>query len=126
MMRHYAFTGDPAGNVLGLRTADGKTFWHAAIGCVGNSLITYELDGRQFVLVGGETVAVCVRAARDRLGSLTTVRQRCTRPEASPFASASTSATDTRLKSPGIVCFSALAATAKRSAASSGRPVTIA
>ena len=49
---------------------------------------------------------------------------RWTRPDASPFASASTSATDTRLKSPGIVCFSALAATAKRSASACGRPVT--
>jgi len=46
------FTGDTAGNVLGLRTSDGKTLWHAAIGRVGNSPITYELDGRQFVLVG--------------------------------------------------------------------------
>jgi alcohol dehydrogenase (cytochrome c) len=47
------FTGDTAGNVLGLRTSDGKTLWHAAIGRVGNSPITYELDGRQFMLVGG-------------------------------------------------------------------------
>jgi len=47
------FTGDTAGNVLGLRTSDGATLWHAAIGRVGNSPITYELDGRQYVLVGG-------------------------------------------------------------------------
>src|SRR5437899_5648756 len=40
------------------------------------------------------------------------VCQRCTRPDASPAASASTSATVTRLKSPGIVCLRALAATA--------------
>jgi len=39
--------------VLGLRTADGATLWHAAIGRVGNSPITYELDGRQFMLVAG-------------------------------------------------------------------------
>ena len=52
------------------------------------------------------------------------VRHRCTRPEASPPASRSTSSTVTRLKSPGMVCFSALAATAKRSAASGARPVT--
>jgi alcohol dehydrogenase (cytochrome c) len=45
------FTGDTAGNVLGLRTSDGKTLWHAAIGRVGNSPITYELDGRQFMVV---------------------------------------------------------------------------
>ena len=49
---------------------------------------------------------------------------RWTRPETSPFASKSTSATVTRLKSPGIVCLSALAATAKRRAAACPRPVS--
>ena len=39
--------------MLGLRTSDGATLWHAAIGRVGNSPITYELDGRQFLVVGG-------------------------------------------------------------------------
>jgi alcohol dehydrogenase (cytochrome c) len=47
------FTGDSSGNVLALRTADGATLWHSAIGTVGNSPITYELDGRQYVVVGG-------------------------------------------------------------------------
>jgi alcohol dehydrogenase (cytochrome c) len=47
------FTGDTAGNVLALRTSDGKTLWHSGIGRVGNSPITYELDGRQYVLVAG-------------------------------------------------------------------------
>src|SRR5436309_10676541 len=47
------FTGDSAGNVLALRTSDGATLWHSGIGRVGNSPITYELDGRQYVLVGG-------------------------------------------------------------------------
>jgi alcohol dehydrogenase (cytochrome c) len=47
------FTGDSMGNVLGLRTTDGATLWHSAIGRVGNSPITYELDGRQYVVVGG-------------------------------------------------------------------------
>ena len=47
------FTGDTAGNALALRTSDGTTLWHAAIGRVGNSPITYELDGRQYVLVAG-------------------------------------------------------------------------
>jgi alcohol dehydrogenase (cytochrome c) len=45
------FTGDTAGTVLALRTSDGVTMWHAGIGRVGNSPITYELDGRQYVLV---------------------------------------------------------------------------
>jgi alcohol dehydrogenase (cytochrome c) len=47
------FSGDSSGNALALRTADGSTLWHSAIGTVGNSPITYELDGRQYVVVGG-------------------------------------------------------------------------
>jgi alcohol dehydrogenase (cytochrome c) len=47
------FTGDAAGNVLALRTRDGATLWHSGVGRVGNGPITYELDGRQYVLVGG-------------------------------------------------------------------------
>ncbi len=47
------FTGDTAGNALALRTSDGATLWHAATGRMGNSPITYELDGKQYVLVGG-------------------------------------------------------------------------
>ena len=47
------FTGDTAGNALALRTSDGATLWHAAIGRVGTPPITYELDGRQYVLIGG-------------------------------------------------------------------------
>jgi alcohol dehydrogenase (cytochrome c) len=39
--------------VMALRTSDGDTLWHAGIGRVGNGPITYELDGRQFVVVGG-------------------------------------------------------------------------
>jgi alcohol dehydrogenase (cytochrome c) len=47
------FTGDTTGNALALRTTDGSTLWHAGIGRVGNSPVTYELDGRQYVLMGG-------------------------------------------------------------------------
>jgi alcohol dehydrogenase (cytochrome c) len=47
------FTGDTAGNALALRTSDGSTLWHAGAGRVGNSPMTYELDGRQYVLIGG-------------------------------------------------------------------------
>jgi alcohol dehydrogenase (cytochrome c) len=47
------FTGDSANSALALRTSDGATLWHAGIGRVGNGPITYELDGRQFVLIGG-------------------------------------------------------------------------
>ena len=47
------FSGDSSNNVIGLRTSDGKTLWHSAIGRVGNSPVTYELDGRQYLLVAG-------------------------------------------------------------------------
>ena len=47
------FTGDNAGNALALRTSDGATLWHAAVGRVGNSPIAYELDGRQYVVMAG-------------------------------------------------------------------------
>lgn len=48
------FTGDVHGNVLALDTSDGKTLWHAGLGSsVRNSPITYELDGRQYVVVAG-------------------------------------------------------------------------
>jgi alcohol dehydrogenase (cytochrome c) len=47
------FTGDSSTNVMALRTSDGTTLWHSSIGAVGNSPITYELDGRQYLLVGG-------------------------------------------------------------------------
>jgi alcohol dehydrogenase (cytochrome c) len=50
------FTGDSAGSALALRTSDGTTLWHSGIDRVGNSPITYELDGRQYVLFGGGSV----------------------------------------------------------------------
>ena len=51
------FTGDVRGSVLALDTATGKTLWHAGTGVsMRNSPITYELDGRQYVLTGGGSV----------------------------------------------------------------------
>jgi alcohol dehydrogenase (cytochrome c) len=45
------FTGDSQGSVLALRTSDGKTLWHAGQGQnMQSSPITYELDGRQYLL----------------------------------------------------------------------------
>jgi alcohol dehydrogenase (cytochrome c) len=46
-------TGDSVGNAIALRTSDGATLWHSGIGRVGNSPVTYELDGRQYLLLGG-------------------------------------------------------------------------
>jgi alcohol dehydrogenase (cytochrome c) len=47
------FTGDSTGNILALSTADGSTLWHAQTGApMQTSPITYELDGRQYVVSG--------------------------------------------------------------------------
>jgi alcohol dehydrogenase (cytochrome c) len=51
------FTGDAVGNILALNTSDGKTLWHAGTGApMQTSPVTYELDGRQYVLTGSGTV----------------------------------------------------------------------
>jgi alcohol dehydrogenase (cytochrome c) len=45
------FTGDVNGNLLALDTSNGKTLWHAGTGMMMmTSPITYELDGRQYVM----------------------------------------------------------------------------
>jgi alcohol dehydrogenase (cytochrome c) len=44
-------TGDGTGNVLILDTRDGKTLWHAGAGApMASSPITYQLDGRQYIM----------------------------------------------------------------------------
>src|SRR5579863_4374865 len=44
-------TGDGTGNLLALDTATGKTLWHAGTGSpMQSSPISYELDGRQYIL----------------------------------------------------------------------------
>ena len=46
------FTGDATGNFLALDSSDGKTLWHAGSGApIVSSPTTYELDGRQYVLM---------------------------------------------------------------------------
>ena len=47
------FTGDAHGNFLALDTATGTTLWHAGTGArMNTSPITYELDGRQYIVTG--------------------------------------------------------------------------
>jgi alcohol dehydrogenase (cytochrome c) len=47
------FTGDSTGNILALETSNGKTLWHAGTGApIQTSPITYELDGRQYIVTG--------------------------------------------------------------------------
>jgi alcohol dehydrogenase (cytochrome c) len=52
------FTGDNSGNAMALDPATGKTLWHTNLGGVmNNAPITYELDGRQYLLLaGGESL----------------------------------------------------------------------
>ena len=51
------FTGDAQGNFLALDTTDGKTLWHAGSGSkIVSSPITYELDGRQYLLTSSGSV----------------------------------------------------------------------
>ena len=51
------FTGDSEGNVLALKTANGETLWHAGTGAqMQTSPMTYEIDGRQYVLTGSGSV----------------------------------------------------------------------
>jgi alcohol dehydrogenase (cytochrome c) len=47
------FTGDSHGNILALATSDGGTLWHSGTGSpMQTSPITYELDGRQYLVTG--------------------------------------------------------------------------
>jgi len=51
------FTADTEGNLLGLDAATGKTLWHSyGGGRMASSPSTYELDGRQYVLTGVDSV----------------------------------------------------------------------
>ncbi len=52
------FSGDVPGNVMALRTSDGSTLWQQALGepgnaRIGNGPITYQLGGRQYLVIGG-------------------------------------------------------------------------
>lgn len=46
-------SGDNRTSVMALRTSDGATLWHQDIGHMQNAPITYELDGKQYVLAAG-------------------------------------------------------------------------
>lgn len=50
---HLLFTGDPSANFIAFNPADGKILWHSELlNTVSNGPMTYELDGRQYVVVG--------------------------------------------------------------------------
>jgi alcohol dehydrogenase (cytochrome c) len=47
------FAGDPSHNLIAFDPASGKILWHAALEArVSNGPMTYELDGRQYLVVG--------------------------------------------------------------------------
>jgi alcohol dehydrogenase (cytochrome c) len=48
-----AITGDTSGNLLIVRTSDGTAVWHDNIGRMGGAPVTYELDGKQYLLLTG-------------------------------------------------------------------------
>ena len=51
------FTGDVHGNVLALDASSGETLWHTYVGGQAEGPpITYELDGRQYVVIGAHGV----------------------------------------------------------------------
>jgi alcohol dehydrogenase (cytochrome c) len=51
------FTGDGNGNFVALDSANGAPLWHTRIGNISNAPETYEIDGKQYVLVGvGDTL----------------------------------------------------------------------
>jgi alcohol dehydrogenase (cytochrome c) len=55
---HLLFSGDPSRNMIAFDPANGKILWHAALKSgVSNGPMTYELDGRQYLVVGaGDTL----------------------------------------------------------------------
>jgi alcohol dehydrogenase (cytochrome c) len=52
------FTGDYAGNLIAYEPSNGKQLWHFQMGqSLANGPMTYELDGRQYLVVGaGDTL----------------------------------------------------------------------
>ena len=64
------FTGDAHGNVLALDTSNGKTLWHAGSGApMQSSPITYELDRRQYVVMGSGGVLFAWALPQDMVAS---------------------------------------------------------
>ncbi|HEX4750820.1 MAG TPA: acido-empty-quinoprotein group A [Bryobacteraceae bacterium] len=72
-----AFTGDAEGNVLAVDTAEGKTLWHAGAGWgMASSPITYELDGRQYVVTSSGSLLFAWALPRSVVEKTTTARLR--------------------------------------------------
>jgi alcohol dehydrogenase (cytochrome c) len=46
------FAGDGNSNFVALDSRNGELLWHTRIGNISNAPETYEIDGKQYVLVG--------------------------------------------------------------------------
>ena len=67
------FTADVHGNMLGLDADTGQTLWHAyGGGPVQTPPITYELDGRQYVVIGSHGVVYAWALPEGRVADATT------------------------------------------------------
>lgn len=63
-------TGDPSGNVIAFDPETGKALWHAGLTSpVTNGPMTYELDGRQYLVVGAGDALYAFTAARAGLNT---------------------------------------------------------
>ena len=62
------FTGDNSGHFLAMDAKTGKTVWHTKVAAnQANGAITYQLDGKQYVVVGaGDSLYAFALAAGPR------------------------------------------------------------
>jgi glucose dehydrogenase len=60
---NLVFTGGPSQDLVALNATTGAALWHARLNAgVSNGPISYELDGRQFIIVGaGDTLWAFVK-----------------------------------------------------------------
>jgi alcohol dehydrogenase (cytochrome c) len=71
------FSGDGEGNVMAFDTSDGKTLWHAGAGAeMASSPITYELDGRQYVVTSSGGVLFAWALPKSVIERTTSARMR--------------------------------------------------
>jgi alcohol dehydrogenase (cytochrome c) len=64
-------TGDAYGNMLVLDTTNGKTLWHAGTGSpIQSSPISYELDGRQYIVTSSGGLLFAWALPQNRTGAL--------------------------------------------------------
>ena len=56
------FTGGPSNDLVALNATTGEALWHSILNSsISNGPITYELDGRQYVVAAAGRYAVDVR-----------------------------------------------------------------